>query len=114
MNLKIGKIKVFGEVENEGQRVVSVRWVITKKNKDQKLTYKARLVAGGFEELDRDNIRTDSPTCCKENFRLVFTITVSHKWKIKSLDIKSAFLQGQPINREIFLKPPKEDGTDKL
>ena len=39
---------------------------------------------------------------------------VSHKWKIKSLDIKSAFLQGQPINREIFLKPPKKAGTDKL
>ena len=52
MNLKIGKIKVFEEVENEGQRVVSVRWVITKKNKEQNLTYKARLVAGGFEELD--------------------------------------------------------------
>ena len=39
---------------------------------------------------------------------------VSRKWKIKSLDIKSAFLQGQPINSEIFLKPPKEAGTDKL
>ena len=43
--------KVFEEVENEGQRVKSVRWAITKKNKDQKLTYKARLVARGFEEL---------------------------------------------------------------
>ena len=106
--------KVFEEVENEGQRVISVRWVITKKNKDQKLTYKARLVAHGFEELDRDDIRTDSPTCYKENFRLFLTIIVSHKWKIKSLDIKSAFLQGQPIKREIFLKPPKEAGTDKL
>ena len=71
---------------------MSVRWVITKKNEDQKLTYKARLVARGFEELDRDNFRTYSPTCCKENFRLVFTIIVSHKWKIKSLDIKFAFL----------------------
>ena len=44
---------------------MSVRWVITKKNEDQKLTYKARLVARGFEELDRDNFRTDSSTCCK-------------------------------------------------
>ena len=79
-----------------------------------KLSYKARLVAGGFEELDKDNIRTDSPSCCKENFRLVLTIILSHKWEIKSLDIKSAFLQGQPINSEIFLKPTKEAGTDKL
>ena len=58
--------KGFEEVENEGQRVISVRWVITKKNKDQKLSYKARLVARGFEELDKDNTRADSPTCCKE------------------------------------------------
>ena len=42
------------------------------------------------------------------------TIILSHKWEIKSLDIKSAFLQGQPINSKIFLKPPKEAGTDKL
>ena len=88
--------------------------MITNKTKDQKLTYKARLVVHGFEELNQDNIRTVSPICCKENFRLILTIIVSHKWKIKSLDIKSAFLQGQPINREIFLKPPKEAGTDKL
>ena len=52
--------KVFEEVQNEGQRVISVRWLITKKNKDQKLAYKARLVARGFEELNRDNVRTDA------------------------------------------------------
>ena len=45
-------------------------WVITKKNKYQKLTNKARLVGCGFEELDRDIIRTDSPTCSKDNFGL--------------------------------------------
>ena len=50
--------KVFEEVENEEQRLISVRWVLTKKNKDQKLTYKAHLLAHGIEELDRDNIRT--------------------------------------------------------
>ena len=42
------------------------------------------------------------------------TIIVSYKWKIKSLDIKSAFLQGQPVDGEIVLKPPKEAGIDKL
>ena len=86
--------KVFEEVENEGQRVTSVRWLITSKNKDKKFTYKARLDACGFEKLDRDNIRADFPTCREENFRLVLTIIVSHNWKIKSIDIKSAFLQG--------------------
>ena len=50
---------------------MSVRWVITKKNKDQ-LTYKARLVPGVFEEPGKDNIRIDSPTCWKENLRFKF------------------------------------------
>ena len=34
--------------------------------------------------------------------------------KIKSLGTKYEFLQGQPINKEIFLKPPTEVGTNKL
>ena len=37
---KINEFEDFEEVENEEQRVISVRRVITKKNKDQKLTYK--------------------------------------------------------------------------
>ena len=50
----------------------------------------------------------------KVNLDWFLAFVVSHKLKIISLDIRSTFLQGQPINREIFLKPPKEAGTDKL
>ena len=35
-------------------------------------------------------------------------------WKISSLDIKAAFLQGKEVNREVFLIPPAEANTDKL
>ena len=71
--------KTFQEVTNEGQSTISVRWVITKKNKTKGNIYKARLVAQGFEEID--NIRKDSPTCCKENFRIILLIIVSFEWK---------------------------------
>ena len=30
------------------------------------------------------------------------------KWKINSIDIKAAFLQGKSIDRDLYLKPPKE------
>ena len=102
------------ELENERQEFVSVRWVVTKKNKDKKLTCKACLVVREFEEIDEKNITTDSCTCCKGNFRLILSFTVCSKWKVKSLDIKSSFLQGQPINRGLFFRPPKEAGTNKL
>ena len=90
--------KTFQEVVNKGQSTISVRWVVTKKNKTKENIYKARLVAQGFEEIEKDNIRKDSPTCCKENLRIILSIIVSFKWKIDSLDIKSAFLQGQSIH----------------
>ena len=62
---------------------------------------------------------TESDNCieivgAKNRLDWFLAFVVSHKLKIKSLDRRSAFLQGQPINREIFLKPPKEAGTDKL
>ena len=56
---------VFDEVENQGQKAISVLWVCTKK--DDKT--KTRLVARGFED-DFSNRRTDSPTCSKTNLRL--------------------------------------------
>ncbi|CAL4061641.1 unnamed protein product [Meganyctiphanes norvegica] len=45
--------KVFEVVPNEGQRAISVRWIVTEKTKDDGLVIKARLVARGFEEDTR-------------------------------------------------------------
>ena len=43
------------------------------------------------------------------------TIAVSSmKWQINSLDIQSAFLQGETISRKVYLKPPPEANTDKV
>ena len=106
--------KVCTEVEDEGQSYLSVRWVITVKHKDGEQLTEARLVARGFKEGDKEKLRTDSPTCCKENLRVLFAIIASNHWKIRTLDIKAVFLQGQKVNREIYLKPPTEAGTDKL
>ena len=99
--------KTFQEVANEGQTTISARWVVTKKNKTKGNIYKARLVACSFEGIEKDNIRKDLPTCCKENFRIILSIIVSFEWKIHSLDINSAFLQGQPIHKnEMSFKTP--------
>ena len=59
--------KVCTEVEDEGQSYLSVQWVIPVKHKDGEQFTKARLVTRGFEEEDKQKLRTDSPTCCKEN-----------------------------------------------
>ena len=104
---------VYEVVENTGQSFVSLRWVIHEKFKGQDMYYKARLVARGFKESNFD-MRKDSPTCCKENFRLLLAIVRTNKWKIHSLDIKAAFLQGKKIDRDLYVKPPPEAGTKNL
>ncbi|GAB1599991.1 hypothetical protein Ahia01_000276600 [Argonauta hians] len=66
----------------------------------------------GFQE--NSDLKKDSPTCLKENLRLVVAIAASVKWKLKSLDIKSAFLQGKNIERDVYLIPPAEVSNGKV
>ena len=100
---------VYEPVKYTGQNLISVRWVCTSKDGQ----VKARLVARGFED-DCINIRTDSPTCSKMNLRLTVAIASSKGWEINSLDIQSAFLQGEVMERDVYLKPPLEANTDKV
>ena len=104
---------VYHEVENTGQRYMTVQWVMTQKYEAEKRLVKARLVARGFQE-DTSEIRKDSPTTTRESVRLLLNFAESSRWHIHSLDIKSAFLQGHLLKRPVYIKPPKEAGTDKL
>ncbi|CAL4135585.1 unnamed protein product [Meganyctiphanes norvegica] len=92
--------KVFEVVPNEGQRAISVRWIVTEKTKDNGLVIKARLVARGFEE-DTTSLRKDSPTCSKESVRLLVAFASSKQWACNTVDVKSAYLQGDKIERDI-------------
>ena len=103
---------VYEEVPDQGQKCITVRWVIEPKEESGKAYTKARLVARGFEE--DQNFRTDSPTCGRESLRLTLMIIAGKKWQLNSIDIKSAFLQGHELDREVYLRPPKEMGTDKI
>ncbi len=69
---------------------------------------KARLVARGFEETA--DVQSDSPTCSKDAFKIFLAIAASYSWTVESTDIKSAFLQGQQLSREVYVVPPKEAG----
>ena len=100
------KNKVFNEVRDTGQNKINVKWVIEERINDGNRRFKARLVAKGFQ--DTEETRNDSPTISKQNIRLLLMIAASRGWKCKSLDIRAAFLQGSPIERDVFLRPPAE------
>ena len=94
---------VFEEVPNNNQKALSVRWVVTDKNGDKK----ARLVVRGYEE-DTSNLRKESPTCSREAIRILILIASSKGWGCHTVDVKAAYLQGDAIERKIYLRPPPE------
>jgi len=99
---------VFEVVPYVDQFVVSCRWIVEERSTgDGGKKIKARLVARGFEE-DLLNTKVDSPTCSRQALRIVFSTASTFDWDVKSLDVKSAFLQGKPISREVYVMPPAD------
>lgn len=106
--VELSKLKDFGtyeEVPDTGQFRISTTWVLWEKGSE----IRARLVARGYE--DEQCYPKDSPTIGKSAMRMVLAITASKGWEIKTTDIKSAFLQGKEMDREVYLKPPAEAKT---
>ena len=106
------KNDVFDEVLHKNENLITTRWVITTKEKDGIISTKARLVARGFEDEASDKGKVDSPTCSRESLSLILSLLAMKKWKCQAIDIKTAFLQGNPLSRDVFLKPPKEFQTE--
>ena len=104
--------EVYEEVIDKGQSKLSTTWVVTTKAEGQDIRTKARLVVRGYEE-DSCEIRADSPTCSKDNIRMLLGVAGGKGWKVHSLDVKAAFLQGKAIDREIYVKPPLEFRKEK-
>ena len=98
---------VFEWVEDCGQKTISSKFVYTEKETptgEKKI--KARCVARGFEEDSDDSLKTDSPTCSRQALRLVLIVAATMNWELQSLDITAAFLQGNAMERDVFVRPP--------
>ena len=95
--------KVYSEVKDLGQKTLKTRWVVTRKGNN---SYKARLVVTGFEEEIEEKV--DSPRGEKSSLRILLSICVTNNWKIKSIDIKGAFLQSEKLERMIHVRPPRQ------
>ena len=98
--------EVMDEVEDKGQKTISTRWVVTEKEIDGRKDAKARLVVRGFEE--EESHPTDAPTAAKSTLRIAIAIAANEGWLLETVDIKSAFLQGNKIEREVYIDPPED------
>ena len=69
--------------------------------------YKARLVARGFQELEKP--QADSPTAQRESFKLFMALcSICDVESLKSVDIKAAFLQAEDLDRDVYMEAPKD------
>ena len=45
---------------------------------------------------------------------MLLSIAATKGWKVKSGDVKNAYLQGEPLNRDVFMEPPQEAKKDRI
>ena len=105
---------VYEEIPYNNEKLIQAKWLYTMKETNDPQIPKARLVVKGFEKLRKDEILKDSRTYSKENLWVMFSGIAQKKWKLNSLDIKAAYLQGENVDRELHVLPPKEANTDKI
>jgi len=80
------------------------------KNADGTPRAKARLVVRGFNDVDALNgeLPTASPTTSRLSRSLLLSISSCLHWKAWAADIATAFLQGLPQERSLWLKLPAQ------
>ena len=107
---KFENFGAFKRVKDEGQFAIKTRWVYTEADESKGVhnDLKARLCMRGDTEEDKDQIRADSPTTHKDSLKLGLAIAANEGFSLTSGDIKSAFLQGKSLQRNVYVIPPPE------
>ena len=101
-------IEVYEEIKDQGQKVISTRWMITEKICEGQKEAKARLVSRGFE--DEDQVPKDSPTAAKSTLRTVLAITAMKVELLRQLILRQPFFKViQLIVMYIFCHHQKQD-----
>ena len=87
------------------ERIMRARWVLTWKSIGKA---KARLCVLGFQDPDLTEVPRDSPTLSTASEALIMQWIASHKYRLISGDIKTAFQSGDEDVRNIFMAPPDD------
>lgn len=87
-------------------KAIDSRWVYNVKKEPDGERFKARIVAkGSKQEHGMDYTETYAPVMKLDSFRFVLAYAAQQGWRLRQLDAKNAFLNGD-IDCEIYLRPP--------
>jgi hypothetical protein len=93
----------------EGKRAIGSRWVFKiKRNSDGSINkYKGRVVAKGYAQREGiDYTETFAPTARFGALRTVIALAALEDWDLESVDISTAFLNGD-IDAEVYMTKPE-------
>ena len=93
------------------ERTLSSRILLKwSKNSDGSPRAKARLVVRGYNDVDAlsGNLETASPTTSRLARSMLLCVSANLCWEGWSADVSTAFLQGLPQERKLWLQLPKE------
>jgi hypothetical protein len=79
----------------EGTKIMTSAWAMKKKSNG---TYRARINARGFEQVDGEHCDLDtksSPVTCIVTIRIVMMLIVMAVWAAHLMDVHGAFLKGK-------------------
>ena len=74
------------------------------------LFQKVGLLREGWKKIVSQNLKKNLQHVLKKVFVLLFSICAQNDWILHSIDIKTAFLHGNLLSREIFINTPPEAG----
>ena len=91
-----------------GMKVIPCKWVfVIKTDADGKpIKFKCRLVAGGHRQIQfLDYDETYAPVSRTMTLRVFLSVAAHNKWKVKQLDVTTAFLHGN-IDTDVYMRQP--------
>lgn len=95
--------KFVNKARAKGRKILSNRWVFKKKADG---TFKARLVARGFEQGDLDFSEIFSPVVSDSTLKIIFALAADKSKSLISFDVASAFLYGD-LREPVFMSVPE-------
>lgn len=93
----------------KGKRAIGSRWVFKIKRKEDGSIdkYKGRIVAKGYAQREGvDYTETFAPTARFGALRTVIAFAAMEDWELESVDISTAFLNGE-IDAEVYMQKPE-------
>ena len=92
----------------EGIKPIGCKWIFKKKTdmEGNVTTYKARLVAKGYRQKQGVGYdETFSPIAMLKSIRILLAITALYDYEIWKMDVKTAFLNGNLIEKVYMIQP---------